>query len=59
MRSEKLTNAQKLMRIASAAIAAGGIDALVDNKPENHSMRHIAEVKIFLVLSNFFSTRTI
>ena len=48
MKSDKhSTPAQRLMRIASAAIAAGGLDAIIDRKPDNHNMRHIAEVCIY------------
>jgi len=38
--------AQKLMRIAGAAIAAGGLDAIVDKNPNSGSLRHIAEAVV-------------
>lgn len=39
-------NIQKVIRVAVAAIAAGGIDVLVESKPEHDSIRDIAEALV-------------
>jgi len=38
--------AEKLVRIAGAAIAAGGLDVIIDRNPNSGSLRHIAEAVV-------------
>jgi len=42
-RKEGGLTAQRLMRIAGAAIAAGGLDAIVDRNPNSGGLKHIVE----------------
>lgn len=45
-KNKTLTPTERMMRIASAAVAAGGLDVMIDRNPDSHGLRHIAEAVV-------------